>query len=222
MELLAFIFVLGPIVFIHEAGHYLIAKLFDVRILTFSLGFGRRMFGFRRGETEYRVSWIPLGGYVRMGGEEPGETSVDPRDFQNKPRWQRILVYLAGPVANVVLAVVLITGVFMAGLDVPYLQDIPPVVGTVVENGPADLSGLQPGDSILEIGDEVVGSWQDVAMAIMESPGKLVVGVVDRGGSRVEFAITPDTVSKYEFGDAGLYPPGAPSNLDGDRGGTRR
>ena len=179
---LAFVFCLGVIVFVHEAGHYLVAKFFDVRILTFSLGFGRRIFGFHRGETEYRVSWVPLGGYVRMGGEMPGEAGEDPRDFQNKPRWQRILVYLAGPFANVVLAVALIAGIFMVGLEVPYLQDIPAVVGVTLEEGPAHRAGLRTGDSVLEVSGSEVNNWQDVAMAVMESPGKPIVWRVERAG----------------------------------------
>ncbi|MBZ0115197.1 MAG: RIP metalloprotease RseP [Thermoanaerobaculia bacterium] len=202
----AFVFALGPIVFIHEAGHYLVAKFFDVRILTFSLGFGHRVFGFQRGETEYRVSWIPLGGYVRMGGEEPGEISEDPRDFQNKPRWQRILVYLAGPIANAVLAVVLIALVFMGGLDVPNLDSIPPLVGTVVEGSPAERAGILPGDEVVEIDGKEVDSWQDVAMTVMESPGRAIPWISERDGRRMTFELVPDTVSKYEFGDAGVYP----------------
>src|SRR5947209_12313434 len=117
-NLLAFAFALGVIIIVHEAGHLMVAKAFGVRVLTFSVGFGRRLWGFRRGETEYRVSLVPLGGYVRLGGENPEEVSDDPREFLNKPRWQRILVYLAGPAMNVLLAVVLIAGLFMAGIEV--------------------------------------------------------------------------------------------------------
>ncbi|HEY4595718.1 MAG TPA: site-2 protease family protein, partial [Thermoanaerobaculia bacterium] len=104
--ILAFAFSLGVIIVVHEAGHLLVAKAFGVRVLTFSVGFGKRLWGFRRGETDYRVSAVPLGGYVRLGGENPEEVDpTDPREFLNKPRWQRILVYLAGPAANIVLAI---------------------------------------------------------------------------------------------------------------------
>lgn len=205
-NLLAFIFSLGVIVFVHEAGHYLVAKYFDVRILTFSLGFGRRIFGFQRGETEYRVSWIPLGGYVRMGGEMPGEAADDPRDFQNKPRWQRILVYVAGPAANAVLAVVLIAVVFMIGLDMPHLESIPPVVGTVAEGSPAEAAGIQPGDRVVALDGKDVESWQDVALAVMEAPGRTIDWQAERDGSLVRLEVTPVPVSKYEFGEAGVYP----------------
>ena len=91
-------------------------------MLTFSLGFGKRLWGFKRGETDYRVSLVPLGGYVQLGGEDPSEVSDDPREFLNKPRWQRILVYLAGPAMNIVLSIVLIAVVFMVGIQVPMLQ----------------------------------------------------------------------------------------------------
>ena len=127
---LAFVFALGVIVFVHEFGHYAAAKAFGVRVLTFSLGFGRRLWGFRRGETDYRVSLVPLGGYVKLSGESEDEASEDPRDFVNRPRWQRILVYLAGPAMNVVLAWVLVAIVFMVGISVAP-RNLPPVIGSV-------------------------------------------------------------------------------------------
>ncbi|MCB1037099.1 MAG: site-2 protease family protein, partial [Acidobacteria bacterium] len=122
---LGFIVALGLVIFVHEAGHLLIAKAFGVRVLTFSLGFGKRLWGFRRGETEYRVSLVPLGGYVKMSGELPGEGGDDPADFLNKARWQRFLVYLAGPAMNVVLSVSLVAMLFMWGIHVPATQDTP-------------------------------------------------------------------------------------------------
>ncbi|MDX1631009.1 MAG: RIP metalloprotease RseP [Thermoanaerobaculia bacterium] len=202
----AFVFALGVIIFVHEAGHFLMAKIFDVRVLTFSLGFGRRIWGFQRGETEYRVAWIPLGGYVRLGGESPEEATGDPRDFQAKPRWQRIAVYLAGPAMNVVLAVLLIAGLFVGGYEVPFVQDIPPVVGTVMEGGAADEAGLRSGDRILSIGGKEAESWQDVWMTVMESPGEELSLRFERGGRSREVVLVPRKATKYEFGDAGFYP----------------
>src|SRR5687767_1061735 len=124
-NILSFVFALGVIIIVHEAGHLMVAKAFGVRVLTFSVGFGRRLWGFKRGETEYRLSLVPLGGYVRLGGENPDEVSDDPREFLNKPRWQRILVYLAGPAMNVLLAIVLFAGLFMVGIEVMNLPDAP-------------------------------------------------------------------------------------------------
>ena len=127
-DVLAFAFALGVIIVVHEAGHLMVAKAFGVRVLTFSVGFGRRLWGGDRGETEYRVSAIPLGGYVRLGGENPDEVTGDPREFLNKPRWQRVLVYVAGPAMNVVLAIVLFAVLFMVGIEVMNLPDMPPLI----------------------------------------------------------------------------------------------
>jgi regulator of sigma E protease len=209
---LAFVFALGIIIFVHEGGHYLMAKAFDVRVLTFSLGFGRKIFGFTRGETEYKVCWVPLGGYVRLGGETPEEsTADDPRDFQNKPRWQRILVYLAGPVMNVLLAILLIAIVLMVGFGLPFLHEIPPVVGTIEPGSPAASAGLLPGDEITGIAGKPVESWETVAMTLLESPGKPVAIAYERGGEARQATVVPRTVPKYEVGDAGMYPKVLPS-----------
>src|SRR5215216_965837 len=131
-NILAFAFALGVIIVVHEAGHLLVAKAFGVRVLTFSVGFGKRIWGFQRGETEYRLSAIPLGGYVRLSGENVEEaTGHDPREFLSKPRWQRVLVYLAGPVMNILLAIGLFAALFMVGIEVPNLPDMPPLIGGV-------------------------------------------------------------------------------------------
>src|SRR5215203_7401991 len=129
--ILAFLFALGVIIVVHEAGHLLVAKAFGVRVLTFSVGFGKRIWGIQRGETEYRISAVPLGGYVRLSGENPEEATSDPRDFLSKPRWQRVLVYLAGPAMNVILAILIFAGLFMIGMEIPHLPDIPAIVGVV-------------------------------------------------------------------------------------------
>jgi regulator of sigma E protease len=191
---------------VHEGGHYLLAKAFDTKVLTFSLGFGPRIFGFQRGETEYRVSWVPLGGYVRLGGESPEEATGDPRDFQSKPRWQRIVVYLAGPAMNVLLAIVLIAVVLVLGHGLPFLHQIPPVVGQVEPGSPAAAAGVQPGDEIVAAKGRPVKDWEGVAMAILESPGKPVPLVIERAGSRHELTVVPVTIPRYEIGDAGMYP----------------
>lgn len=204
---LAFVFALGVIIFVHEAGHLLMAKAFGVRVLTFSLGFGRRLFGVRRGGTDYQVAVVPLGGYVRLGGEDP--TEVDPndgREFLNKPRWQRVLVYLAGPAMNVVLAVVLIAAVFMVGVEVSAIPDLPPVVGQVAEGSPAAEAGLLAGDEIIAIAGKEVQSWDQVQFAFLTSPERAVPLTVRRGEERLNLTVTPDRVPKYEFGDAGVLP----------------
>ncbi len=202
----AFIFALGVIIFVHEAGHLLMGKAFDMRVLSFSLGFGKRLFGFRRGETDYKVSLVPLGGYVAFAGEQPGEEGDDPRDFQNQPRWQRILVFLAGPAMNIVLAILLIAFVFMVGVQVSALPDVPAVVGTIVPGSAAEQAGLQVGDEVLEIAGDEVENWDDVQFALVTSPDRDVPVTVRRAGSAVDLVVRPHKVPKYEFGDAGVLP----------------
>jgi len=202
----AFIFALGVIIFVHEAGHLVMAKIFGMRVLAFSLGFGKRIWGFERGGTEYQVSLIPLGGYVRLGGEDPGEVSDDPHDFMNTPRWQRILVYLAGPAMNILLAIVLIALVLMVGIQVPSLREIPPVIGGVESESPAAEAGLEVGDRILAVDGTEVTKWDDVYFVFVTSPERRLLLSIDRGGEQLELAITPEKIPKYEMGRTGAFP----------------
>src|SRR5215210_6542178 len=115
-NIVAFIIVLGFLIFAHESGHFFVAKLFKVRVLVFSFGFGKRLFGFRRGPTDYRVSLVPLGGYVRMAGDTPEENQpANPDEFLSKPKWQRFLILLAGPFMNVVIAVTFLAAINIIG-----------------------------------------------------------------------------------------------------------
>jgi len=205
--LLATAFALGTIIFVHEAGHLLVAKAFGMRVLTFSLGFGKRLFGWKRGDTDYRVSLFPLGGYVKLGGELPDERTDDPAEFLNRPRWQRIVVYLAGPTMNVVLAITLIAIVFMIGIEVPDLQDIPAVLGTVEADSSAAAAGLHAGDRIVEVAGKPVSRWQDVGFELMTSAERPIALAVEREGQHLSFQVTPGKVPGYDFGDtAGMYP----------------
>ena len=207
IKLVAFVFVLGIIIFVHEGGHLLVAKAFDVRVLAFSLGFGKRLFGFKRGETDYRVSLVPLGGYVRLGGEDPDELSDDPREFLNKPRWQRILVYLAGPAMNVVLSIAIMAALFVTGTSVSIDPgSLEPVVGSVVDGSPAAAVGIEPGDRIVAIGGEEVETWQDINMAIVVAPGKPVKLTYERDGKDTSATVVPEKMKPYGYGDAGLLP----------------
>lgn len=214
----AFVIALGVIILVHEAGHLLVAKAFGVRVLAFSLGFGKRLFGFRRGETEYRVSMVPLGGYVRLGGENPDEVSDDPREFLNKPRWQRVLVYIAGPAMNVVLAILLMTGLFAVGTTVgtSVVGDVgrdEAMVGAVAEGLPAAEAGLRPGDLLVSVGGEPVASWQDFATEVSFSPGEPLELGVERGGERFDVTVVPVEVKPYGFGDVGVIPRQVPRVL---------
>jgi regulator of sigma E protease len=206
--LLSFAFALGVIIVVHEAGHLLVAKAFGVRVMTFSVGFGKRLWGIQRGETEYRVSAVPLGGYVRLGGENPEEVDpADPREFLNKPRWQRILVYLAGPAANILLAILVFAIVFMVGIEVMSFPDMPAVIGGVEASSSAAQAGLQRGDRILAVKGEKVESWQDVLLGVMGSPEKPVALTIQRGQQTLRATVTPKLVPRYEVGDlAGMIP----------------
>ena len=210
----AFAFALGLIIVVHEAGHLAVAKAFAVRVLTFSVGFGKRLWGFKRGGTDYRVSIVPLGGYVRLSGENPeDEHSDDPREFLNKPRWQRVLVYLAGPAMNVVLSILLFAGLFMVGIHVNGaldLPDIPPVVGGVAEGSEGARAGVRKGDRILEANGKPVASFNDVFFALVE-PGRPAHFKVERNGRTFDAKVTPGRIQGEDLPDlAGIYPMSRP------------
>jgi regulator of sigma E protease len=163
--------VLGIMVLVHEFGHFAVAKLCGIRVEVFSIGFGKRLFGFRRGETEYQISAIPLGGYVKMSGEmtlpsdDPGQTEAatdDPGNFNNHPRWQRILVALAGPVANFILALGLMTGVFMLHNEVQKFLDGPALTDYIQTQTPAAKTGIHSGDLIVHFDTVENPTWEDV------------------------------------------------------------
>lgn len=206
--ILSFLFALGVIIVVHEAGHLLVAKAFGVRVLTFSVGFGRRIWGMQRGETEYRVSAVPLGGYVRLSGENPEEATSDPRDFLSKPRWQRILVYLAGPAMNVILAILIFAGLFMVGMEIPHLPDVPAVVGAVEPGSSAAAAGFTRGDRILAVNGKAVENWQQVLMTLITSPARSEVRITfERDGQRLAKVVVPQELPKHGIRDtAGLAP----------------
>ncbi len=207
-DALAFLFALGVIIVVHEAGHLLVAKAFGVRVLTFSVGFGKKLWGIQRGETEYRVSAVPLGGYVRLSGENPEEATSDPRDFLSKPRWQRILVYLAGPVMNVILAVFIFAGLFMVGMEIPHLPDIPAIVGPVEPGSSAAQAGIARGDRIVAVNGKPMENWQQVLMALITSPARSEVRLtLERDGKRFNEVVVPQELPKHGIRDtAGLSP----------------
>ena len=205
-NLLSVAFALGIIIVVHEAGHLLMAKTFSVRVLTFSVGFGKRLLGFNRGETDYRLSAIPLGGYVRLDGESPEDASGDPRQFMSKPRWQRALVFLAGPAMNVVLSIGLFTGLYWVGINAPNLPAIAPVIGALDPGSPGERAGLRRGDLILRINGESARSWQEVSLALLTSPDKPVALEVRRGDRVFPVTVVPKRVPRDEVGDAGIFP----------------
>jgi regulator of sigma E protease len=188
-NLLAFVLVLGFLIFVHEAGHFMVAKLFRVRVLVFSFGFGKRLFGFRKGDTDYRVSLIPLGGYVRMAGDSPEENvPANPDEFLSKPKWQRFLILFAGPAMNVVIAVAFMAAIVMVGIEERITR---PVVAQVEKGTPAEKSGLQPGDRIVRIKGEPVEDYQDARMLISMNAGTPLEIVYERAGVQRRTTLTP-------------------------------
>jgi regulator of sigma E protease len=186
-----FLVLIGVMIFIHELGHYWAARFFDVRVDAFSFGFGPRLFGFKKGETDFRFCAILFGGYVKMAGQEPGdENANDPRAFLAKPRWQRIIISFAGPFMNIVLAVGLLAIVFMVHFE--KLPDTPdPVIGYVVPDGAAAKAGLREGDQIVQIDNKVDPTWQDVALLGGAKAGFPLDVWYVRDGQRNHVTLTP-------------------------------
>ena len=205
--LLSFIFVLGVLIFVHELGHFLMARRIGVRVLTFSLGFGPKILSFKRGDTEYCVSAIPLGGYVKMAGENPEDARTGASDeFLSKTKWQRFQVLVMGPVMNIALALVVMTFVLYQGATVANVEDQPVVVGTVLPDYPAAQAGIKPGDHILSIGGEEVDKWKQLPLIVAPKVNRKVPVRLVRDGQFMTIEVTPKPVGKYEIGDIGVLP----------------
>jgi regulator of sigma E protease len=207
---LALIVVLSVLVVAHEFGHFAVAKFFRFPVEVFSVGFGKRLFGFKRRGTDYRVSAIPLGGYVRVVGLGPDESTLAEGSSTAAPpvgkRWQRGLILLAGPGMNFVLALALHTAVFSLGVRVPAYELQPAVIRIVEEKSPGALAGFQPGDRIVSIDGRPTPRWRDALyLFAMNARERLDVKVV-RNGAEVSLKVTPRAVGKYDLGDVGLYP----------------
>jgi regulator of sigma E protease len=194
---------IGIMILIHELGHYWAARFFDVKVDTFSFGFGPRLFGFKKGETDFRFSLILLGGYVKMVGEQPGdEHAADPRSFQAKPRWQRLIIVCAGPAMNIILAVAVLTGLFMVRF--PKIPSSPsPEIGYIVPNSAAAKAGLDEGDRIVQIGDTANPTWEDIFVKEVASAGHPLSVWIVRNGERKLVTVTPILDPKTGAGFAG-------------------
>ncbi len=231
--LLAFLFVLGVLVFIHELGHFLLARWHGVRVLTFSLGFGPKILKVQKGDTEYCISIIPLGGYVKMAGEDPDDPKTGADDeFLSKSKWQRFQILIAGPAMNLILAVVLLAVVLMQGADVLAYLDRPATVGAVQAASPAEKAGIRPGDLIVKLGTAEIRTWEHLDMAVAARPEREVEVVVMRDGREERLKIRPDLTelrtrgnARFEVGTIGALPdvypsvaslqPGSPSEQAG-------
>ena len=199
--------VLGIMILVHEFGHFAAAKWFGVRVDVFSIGFGKRLAGFRRGETDYRISALPLGGYVKMAGENPLESrSGAPEEFMSHPRWQRFVIAIAGPAMNIILAVTLLTGVFMVHYEHPVFLDQPAVIGWVLEKSPAAKAGIEQGDRIVRIDGEQNPTWEDVIWKVIASPKQPVDVAIQRGNQILEKEIEPQPDGADQYGAIGWVP----------------
>ncbi len=229
-SILPFIFVLGVLVFVHELGHFLLARWHGVRVLTFSLGFGPKLFKFTRGDTEYCVSIIPLGGFVKMAGETPDDDTPPKADeFFAKTKWQRFQIYIAGPAMNVIAAFLIMIGVFLNGTSEPSYQTNPVEVGRVLDGSSAAKAGIKVGDRLTRIAGYDTPNWLEYQKAMMLSAGREIEVVLVRQGAVQTLHFTPDLIKEIHAADLGVRPmlhmrlgtltPGGPAEQAGLKSG---
>jgi regulator of sigma E protease len=205
--LLSFLFVLGVLIFVHELGHFLAARRLGVRVLTFSLGFGPKIFSVKRGDTEYCISIIPLGGYVKMAGENIEDPRAgQPDEFLSRTKWERFQVLIAGPVMNILLAFVVTAVVLLQGTEVPAFEEEPPVLGGVMADSPAAKAGLQRGDRILTVAGDDVPTWNALNMAVGIRPGKDIAVTLQRAGAPLTVTLKTTSETKFQIGSIGVLP----------------
>jgi regulator of sigma E protease len=198
------LFLIGVMINIHELGHFWAARYFGVKVEAFSFGFGTRLFGFKRGDTDYRFSLIPLGGYVKMAGEQATDEDVDdPRGFLRKPRWQRLIIAFAGPFMNVVLAVGVLTGLYMVKFQKIPDSDLQAVIGHVMPDSPAAKAGIQDGDRIVVLDGKQNPTWEDVGMKEVESAYRPMHLTIERNGKHFDTTVTPNLSERTGVGFAG-------------------
>ena len=199
--------ILGFMILIHEFGHYAVAKLLGVRVEQFAIGFGKRLVGFRRGETDYRINALPLGGYVKMSGENPmDQRTGDPGEFLSHSRWHRFLIAIAGPAMNILLAVALLTVVYMVHYEYPAYWDEQASIGWVAPDTPAAKAGIQAGDRIVRIDGVANPTWEQVLPTEALSPNQPLQITVEHDGRNRDLTIVPEAYGINQMGSAGWDP----------------
>src|SRR2546423_3268481 len=197
--------VLGFMILIHELGHHLVAKFFGVRVDVFSIGFGKRLFGVRYGDTDYRVSALPFGGYVKVAGMDAVESKVefrsnDPGEFMNNPRWQRVLIAVAGPAVNIIFAVILLTGIYTQRYPNPAYMDQPAKIGGILHGSEAEKIGLKKGDLVVRADNQQNPNWQDLVMKAGLNMNRAMSIAVQRDSQLLTFQVTPQPSPKDNSG----------------------
>jgi regulator of sigma E protease len=203
----AFSLVFGILVFIHEFGHFFMGKLNRVKIEVFSWGYGKRLFGLKKGDTDYRVSAFPLGGFVKFSGDEAFgmERPYEHYDFMAKNRLQRFLIIFMGPLMNIILAIFLFSIINMVGVTVPEFQEQEPVIGWLEPGSPADKADLRVDDEILSINGKETKTWSDVDLAVGTKPERLITLEIKRDGGIFSVELMTEKRTRFEMGYAGFF-----------------
>jgi regulator of sigma E protease len=218
-SIFAFVFVLGVLVFVHELGHFLAARRIGIRVLTFSLGFGPKLLSFTRGDTEYCLSLVPLGGYVKMAGENPEDNRTGaPDEFLSRTKWERFQVLVMGPIMNLALAWLVMAVVLYQGAQLPAFDQDPPVIGSITSKSVAAEAGLKAGDRIVGVDGQPVSTWEEFSVAVLPKANTPVNLEVEQNGERSEHLITPKAVGKFDAGEIGVMPIVHPEILETNPG----
>lgn len=210
MGIVAFIIVLCAMVVIHEFGHFIVAKMLGIGVEVFSVGFGPRLFGFKYGDTDYRFSAVPLGGYVRFRGENlemlQGKSDAPADEFNSHPKWKRFLVALAGPAFNIATALLIPTVSILIGYRDIADRAQQPVIGRVASGSAAEEAGLRPGDRILAYEGHENPSWEDLRFEIFLRPEETIPLRIERGGQQMDVTLKPHVrqIEKDKFGESGI------------------
>ncbi|PIR17636.1 MAG: RIP metalloprotease RseP [Deltaproteobacteria bacterium CG11_big_fil_rev_8_21_14_0_20_49_13] len=208
MTILYFIIAIGVLILVHELGHFIVARRNGIRVEKFSIGFGPAILKFKRGETEYKIAPIPIGGYVKMTGEDPDDAggATDERSFMNKTIWQRVKVTAAGPLTNLVFALVFMPVVFLIGRMEPAFLSQPPVVMGVKANSPAELAGIKNGDEVKTVNGKGVSTWDDLQKDIIISAGQEITLGFSRDGKDISATMKVETMPEIKAGFVGIEP----------------